>query len=200
MQEVLHNEEILLATAKDIASRWDGSGKLYVPFWYFDDVRQPFARTYDSWPYIVKDAIGLLMYGRSGKEYTLDDQGLMTQILGSDQQPLYGTVFSWIFGNMNRQLFDTTVIPIEAEYKFTVEENALASPATDFFFNPAAVEAEWINTQMEFNASVFPIYAGVQDFDTAFPAALSRMKAAGLEKVLVEYWRQLAEHIALKNG
>jgi len=48
----------LISTAQDIASRWDGSGRLYVPFWRPDDhTKKPFARTYETWPFIIKDGV-----------------------------------------------------------------------------------------------------------------------------------------------
>jgi len=318
----------LISTARNIASRWDGSGRLYIPVWGFTDFgKNPFARTYDTWPFIVKDGIALirqdgtvdswieseefrrnvsymrqlfqaglihpdvltmdadrgnaifrsgnwfftlggldsyfldvkrnnnpdlkpedyimikmnpekpdiypvvvknlngisstsknpeaaikffdwlyasqenynlLMYGRLGEEYFMDERGFKTQVLGPNNEGLFGHA-DWMLGNMHFMLLDSQKLPIEIEFLHTTNPNAISSPASDFFFDSRAVEAEWANVQTEFRASVVPIYAGAVDYNTAFPGAISRMKAAGLEKVLAEYQRQLSEHIASKN-
>lgn len=320
--------EELIATAQSIAAKWDGSGRLYIPVWGFTDFsKNPFARTYDSWPFIVKDGIALirqdgtvdswiesdefrrnasymrqlfqaglihpdvltmdtergnaifksgnwfftlggldsyfddvkrnnnpdiqpedyvmvkmnpekqdiypvvvknlngisstsknpeaaikffdwlyadqenynlLMYGRLGEEYLLDGRGFKTQVLGPNYEGLFGHA-DWMLGNMNLMVLSSNVLPMEIQYLYTPNPNAVTSPASDFFFDSRTVEAEWANMQTEFRASIVPIYAGVVDFDTAFPAAISRMRAAGLEKILAEYQRQLSEHIASKN-
>ena len=40
------------------------------------------------------------------------------------------------------------------------------------------------------SAVIYPIKFGIQDYDTYFPAALQRMKDAGLDKVVDEYRAQ----------
>ena len=37
---------------------------------------------------------------------------------------------------------------------------------------------------------------GVQDYNKAFPAALQKMKAAGLDKVVAEYQKQYKDYLA----
>ncbi|MDR2101114.1 MAG: ABC transporter substrate-binding protein [Treponema sp.] len=317
----------LINTAGAIAARWDGSGKLYLPAWGFTDfAKNPFARTYDTWPFIVKDYIALIrqngtvdswleseefkkntaymrklnqaglihpdvltlsadqgnniyrsgnwfftlggidsyiddvrtnnnpnirpedyilikmnpekpdiypvivknlngisstskhpeaaiaffdwlyagkenyklfMYGREGQEYTLDTRGLKIAAVNENNQSLYGQA-DWMLGNVNYMIPGSNALPMEVQYLYTFNPKAIASPGSDFFFNAAAVEAEWVNIQSEFRASIVPIYAGILPYDEAFPAALQRIKAAGLDKVLAEYRRQLTEHIASK--
>jgi putative aldouronate transport system substrate-binding protein len=88
---------------------------------------------------------------------------------------------------------------MEIENLYTANPKAVASPASDFFFDSTPVQAEWANLQTEFRSSIVPIYAGVLAYDEAFPRALQRMKAAGLDKALAEYQKQLTAHIASKR-
>jgi putative aldouronate transport system substrate-binding protein len=319
--------EDLFNTARGIAARWDGSGKLYIPVWGFTDfAKNPFARTYDTWPFIVKDSIALVrqdgtvdswieseefkanvaymrqlnqaglihpdvltlsadqgnniyrsgnwfvtlggidnyiddvrlnnnpnikpedyilvklnpekpdiypvivknlngisstsrhpeaavkffdwlytgkenynlfMYGREGQEYTLDSRGLKVGAVNENNQGLYGQA-DWMLGNVNYMIPGSNALPMEIQYLYTSNPKAVVSPASDFFFNASAVEAEWVNIQSEFRASIVPIYAGILSYEEAFPAALRRIKAAGLDKALAEYRRQLAAHISSK--
>jgi putative aldouronate transport system substrate-binding protein len=319
--------EDLFDTARGIAARWDGSGKLYIPVWGFTDfAKNPFARTYDTWPFIVKDYIALIrqdgtvdswieseefkkniaymrqlnqaglihpdvltlsadqgnniyrsgnwfvtlggidsyiddvrlnnnpnikpedyilvklnpekpdiypvvvknlngisstsrhpeaavkffdwlytgkenyklfMYGREGQEYTIDSRGLKVAAVNESNQGLYGQA-DWMLGNVNYMIPGSNALPMEVQYLYTSNPKAVVSPASDFFFNASAVEAEWVNIQSEFRASIVPIYAGILSYEEAFPAALRRIKAAGLDKALAEYRRQLAAHIASK--
>ena len=320
--------EELINTAGDIATRWDGSGRLYVPSWGFTDfAKNPFARTYDTWPFIVKDYIALIrqngtvdswiesdefrknvaymrqlnqaglihpdvltlsadqgnniyrsgnwfftlggidsyiddvrrnnnlnikpedyilvkmnpekpdiypvvvknlngisstskhpeaaikffdwlyeskenynlfMYGREGQEYTLDARGLKDASVDANNQGLYSQA-DWMLGNVNYMIPSSNALPMEVQSLYTFNPKAIASPASDFFFNASSVEAEWANIQTEFRASIVPIYAGILSYDEAFPAALQRMKAAGLDRVLAEYRRQLTAHIESKS-
>jgi putative aldouronate transport system substrate-binding protein len=321
--------EELFNTARAIAGRWDGSGKLYIPVWGFTDFAKAGAlmRAYDAWPFIVKDMVALIrqngtvdswiesdefkknaaymrrfyeaglihpdvltlnpdqgnniyrsgnwfftiggidsyiddvrmnnnpnikpedyvlvkmnpekpdiypvavknlngvsstskhpeaaikffnwlyansenyklfMYGREGQEYTLNSGGLKTAAVDANNQGLYSQA-DWMLGNINYMIPSSNTLPMEKQYLYTFNPKAVTSPASDFFFNASAVEAEWANIQTEFRASIVPVYAGVLAYDQAFPAALQRMKAAGLDKVLAEYRRQLAVHTASKK-
>ncbi|MDR2535394.1 MAG: extracellular solute-binding protein [Treponema sp.] len=319
----------LIATAKDIAARWDGSGKLYIPVWGFTDFAKANAimRTYAAWPFIVKDAVALIrqngtvdswieseefkknaaimrrfyeaglihpdvltlttdqgnniyrsgnwfftiggidsyiddvrknnnpnikpedyilvkmnpekpdiypvvvknlngisstskhpeaavkffdwlysskenynlfMYGREGQEYTLDPRKLKIEGVDANKKTLYSQA-DWMLGNVNFMIPNSNALPMEVQYLYTFNPKAVASPGSDFFFNASAVEAEWANIQTEFRAAIVPIYAGVLSYDEAFPGALQRMKAAGLDKALAEYRRQVAAHIGSKK-
>jgi putative aldouronate transport system substrate-binding protein len=319
--------EELINTARGIADRWDGSGKLYVPVWGFTDfAKNPFARTYSTWPFIVKDYIALVrqdgtvdswiesdefkknaaymrqlyqaglihpdvltlnsdqgnniyrsgnwfftlggidsyiddvrlnnnpnikpedyilvkmnpekpdiypvvvknlngisstsrkpdaavkffdwlytsqenynffMYGREGQEYTLTADRLKVAAVDENNQALYGQA-DWMLGNVNYMIPGSNALPMEVQYLYSFNPKAVVSPASDFFFNGSSVEAEWANIQTEFRASIVPIYAGILSYDEAFPSAIQRMKAAGLDRVLAEYRRQLAAHMASK--
>jgi putative aldouronate transport system substrate-binding protein len=150
-----------------------------------------------DWLYANKENYNLFMYGREGQEYTIDSKGLKAAKLNENNQDLYSQA-DWMLGNVNYMIPSSTALPMEVDYLYTFNPKAITSPASDFFFNASVVEAAWANTQTEFRASIVPIYAGIQSYDEAFPAALRRMKAAGLDTVIAEYQRQLSAHIASK--
>jgi putative aldouronate transport system substrate-binding protein len=45
----------------------------------------------------------------------------------------------------------------------------------------------------ELKTSIYPIKLGLVDYDKAFPDALKKLNAAGLQKVVAEYDRQFKE-------
>ena len=151
-----------------------------------------------DWLYENKENYNLFMYGREGQEYTLDTRGLKVAAVDANNQGLYSQA-DWMLGNVNYMIPGSNALPMEVQALYTLNPKAIASPASDFFFNASTVEAEWANIQTEFRASIVPIYAGILSYDEAFPAALQRMKAAGLDRVLAEYRRQLVAHIASKS-
>lgn len=151
-----------------------------------------------DWLYADKENYKLFMYGRQGQEYTLNQKGLKIASVDAGNQSLYAQA-DWMVGNINYMIPNSNALPMEVQYLYTLNPKAQTSPGSDFFFNPSAVEAEWANIQTEFRASIVPIYAGVLPYNDAFPQALSRMKAAGLDKALGEYRKQLSAHIASKR-
>ena len=151
-----------------------------------------------DWLYESKENYNLFMYGREGQEYTLDARGLKDASVDANNQGLYSQA-DWMLGNVNYMIPSSNALPMEVQSLYTFNPKAIASPASDFFFNASSVEAEWANIQTEFRASIVPIYAGILSYDEAFPAALQRMKAAGLDRVLAEYRRQLTAHIESKS-
>jgi putative aldouronate transport system substrate-binding protein len=151
-----------------------------------------------DWLYTNKENYNLFMYGREGQEYSLDSNGRKIEILDANNRGFYSQA-DWMLGNINFMIPSYNALPIEVQYLYSSNPKAIISPASDFFFNASTVETEWANIQTEFQASIAPIYLGVQAYDQTFPAVLQRMKAAGLDKALAEYQRQLTAHIASKK-
>jgi putative aldouronate transport system substrate-binding protein len=151
-----------------------------------------------DWLYTSRENYNLFMYGREGQEYTIDANDRKTGLLDTNNQSFYGQA-DWMLGNINFMIPSSNALPMEVQYLYSPNPKAVISPASDFFFNSSVVEAEWANLRTEFQASIVPIYVGVQDYDQAFPAALRRMKAAGLDRALAEYQKQLTAHIASKR-
>jgi putative aldouronate transport system substrate-binding protein len=149
-----------------------------------------------DWLYTSQENYNLFMYGRQGKEYNMSSKGFRDVIRNENNQGYEQA--DWMLGNLKYIKLPSDTIPYIAEWLYTLNPDKQNIPGNDFFFSPASVEAEWTNVQTELRASVAPIYLGVQAYDSAFPAALQRMKAAGLDKVIAEYSRQMKAHLASK--
>jgi len=67
-----------------------------------------------------------------------------------------------------------------------------------FVFNPEPVSAEFSNCQAEIKSSFIPIAFGVLSYEDGYEAALKKLKAAGIDKVILEYEKQLNEFLSSK--
>jgi putative aldouronate transport system substrate-binding protein len=150
-----------------------------------------------DWLYTSQENYDLFMHGREGFEYTTERDGFIKIARDENNQALYEQA-DWMMGNLKYLKLGSDVMPFMIETQYTLNPNRQSFPGTDFFFNPSSVETEWINVQTELSTSIAPIYLGVQSYDMAFPAALRRMKAAGLDRVVAEYSRQMQAHLASK--
>lgn len=69
------------------------------------------------------------------------------------------------------------------------------SPVAGFVFDEANVVTEMANLRNEVVSSMYPIKFGMVEYEEAYPAAIEKLKAAGLQKVLDEYQKQLTEYM-----
>ena len=59
--------------------------------------------------------------------------------------------------------------------------------------------AEYANCLAEVEARVYPIKLGVISMEEGYEDALAKLKAAGIDKVVEEYQRQLDEYLAAQE-
>jgi putative aldouronate transport system substrate-binding protein len=152
-----------------------------------------------DWLYASQDNYSLFMYGRQGIDYTLTPDGRLRDVIKDDIGTVNYTQADWMLGNIQYLKPDSSISKIELDWLYTLDPKSQFFIGSDFSFNSSSVEAEWANVQTEIAAVIAPIYLGVQDYASAFPAALSRLKAAGLDRVLAEYRRQFEAHLASKK-
>ena len=69
----------------------------------------------------------------------------------------------------------------------------------NFVFDPAKVAAEYANCLAEVEARVYPIKLGIISMEEGYEDALAKLKAAGIDKVVEEYQRQLDEYLAAQE-
>jgi putative aldouronate transport system substrate-binding protein len=150
-----------------------------------------------DWLYTSQENYNLFMYGREGIEYTMTPEGFREMTLDENNLSLYEQA-DWMLGHLNYIKVGSETLPYVVDWLYTLDADKVNFPGNDFLFSSSNVEAEWINVQTELLTSIAPIYLGVQSYDEAFPAALRRMKAAGLDRVIAEYSRQMQEHLASK--
>jgi putative aldouronate transport system substrate-binding protein len=82
---------------------------------------------------------------------------------------------------------------------YVADPDAETFYAADFFFDPSEVKAEMANVQAVYTSDIMPIYDGVVDYDEKIDAALQKLRAAGIDKVIAEYQRQLDAYKASKG-
>ena len=66
----------------------------------------------------------------------------------------------------------------------------------NFVFDPTNVATEYANCLAEVEASVYPIKLGIISYEEGYENALGKLKAAGIDKVIEEYQKQLNEYLA----
>lgn len=151
-----------------------------------------------DWMLASQDNYDLVQYGIEGKHYTKDGEKGFKPIKdpANNNNPGYRGSDSQN-GNVNFMRFDLeNSIPENNTVLFEANPNAVNSIAANFIFDPTNVRAEYTNILSEASASITPIYMGIQDYETAFPAALEKMRKAGLDKVIAEYQKQFEEYQA----
>ncbi|WP_052416692.1 MULTISPECIES: extracellular solute-binding protein [unclassified Paenibacillus] len=151
-----------------------------------------------NWMLASQENYDLVQYGIEGKHYTKDGDKGMKAINDPDNnnKPGYKGSESQS-GNVSFMRFDLeNSIPENNKVLFEANPKAINSIAANFAFDPTNVRTEYTNIASEAAASITPIYMGVQEYDKAFPAALDKMKKAGLDKVVAEYQRQFKEYQA----
>lgn len=143
-----------------------------------------------NWLYESQDNYDLFMYGIEGMTYKkVGDKGLETVIDPKTNTPLY-LQDDWMIGNLNFIRVDENLLTANKQL-FKADSDAKNFFAADFFFDPAPVKAEMGNVQAVFTSDVSPIYRGVLDYDKSIAAAQEKLKAAGIDKVIAEYQKQL---------
>ncbi|RAP77667.1 extracellular solute-binding protein [Paenibacillus montanisoli] len=143
-----------------------------------------------NWLYDKQENYDLFMYGIEGKTYNkVGDKGLDLILDPKTNSPIY-LQDDWMIGNLNLIRVNQTLLDANKQL-YREDKNAKTFFAANFFFDPAPVKAEMGNVQAVYTSDVTPIYRGVVDYDSHIQAALDKLKAAGIDKVLAEYQKQL---------
>ncbi len=134
----------------------------------------------------------LFAYGVQDKDYTLDANGRLTRNTTDSLIP------DWLLMNKNFIRFDNSV-PDDfiAEYK-AWDDDAIISKGAGFNFDNTPVKNEETKINGVFTEFLAPIGSGFLDYDTYFPKALEKLKAAGFDKYIAEYQKQFSEWYAAK--
>ncbi|CAM4382000.1 extracellular solute-binding protein [Paenibacillus typhae] len=197
------------ATVDDIGVVWFNPEKVYLrPLTFKNGNAVPVnskhpdeAVKFMDWMLASQDNYDLVQYGIEGKHYTKDGDKGMKAINDPDNnnKPGYKGSESQN-GNVNFMRFDLeNSIPENNKVLYEPNPDAVNSIAANFVFDPTNVRTEYTNIVSEASASITPIYMGVQEFDKTYPAALDKMKKAGLDKVVEEYQRQFKEYQAAQG-
>ena len=85
-----------------------------------------------------------------------------------------------------------------ATIEYSYDESTKTSLNSGFMYAPDKAAAEYANCKSVITTYINPILLGFQSYDEAFPAALQRMKDAGLDKVIEEIIEQHEAFLANK--
>jgi putative aldouronate transport system substrate-binding protein len=147
-----------------------------------------------NWLYANQENYDLWHEGVAGIHYTLEANGDHTVINDALDSPLY-QFEGWMTGNKKFWRWGTNTDQSIIDFLNYKSPNKVTSPIAAFLFDASSVASELANIQTEVIASFYPIKWGIVDYDTAYPQAIARLKAAGLDKYLAEYRRQFAAYL-----
>lgn len=134
----------------------------------------------------------LFTYGIKDKDYTIDENGRVTK-LTSD---LF--LDDWMMMNDKFMRFEKSVPDDFIEQYKHWDDDAILSKTAGFNFDNTAVKNEESKLNGVFTEFIAPIASGFVDYDTYFPKALDKLKAAGLDKYIAEYQKQFSAWYANK--
>lgn len=149
-----------------------------------------------NWMMGKQDNFDLVSYGVKDTHWKDIGEG-QYEVLKKDSNnaAAYSLQF-WMLGNleMNRWTPDTN--PKYVDLRSKVADDAVNSITVGFNFDASVVGAEYANCLAELKASIYPIKLGLIDYEEAYPDALKKMKAAGLDTVVAEYDKQFKEWLS----
>jgi len=152
-----------------------------------------------NWLYSSKENHDLFHYGIEGVTYTSSGPERFEPLKGADGQDLY-QFDNWMTPYIAyRRIEESVPEKVFDIFKKEITDPVTVSPVTGFQFNVEPVAHEASNLESEVKKIVWPIKYGFQSYDEAFPDAIRRLKAAGLDEYLAEYERQLRAFLADKR-
>ena len=136
----------------------------------------------------------LLAFGIEGKHYTVNDDNKI--VLNADSGYYHNA--SWKFGcTYNAKIMEGQEDDVWIETK-KLNDSAAASPMGGFTFDPGSVVNEILAISM-INTQYKVMACGAEDKEVYWDEYVSKMKAAGIEKVCAEYEKQMNEFLASKK-
>ncbi|MEW9052271.1 MAG: ABC transporter substrate-binding protein [Neobacillus sp.] len=147
--------------------------------------------------YTNADLINLIDWGIEGKHYVKKSDGTIGYPEGVDANNTgYGLGQDWLFGN---QLIAHVWEGNDPNnYKILAENNKTApvSNALGFTFDSSKVKTEIASVTNVVNQYLPGLDTGSVDPDQHLPEFISKLKAAGIDKIIAEKQRQLDEWVA----
>lgn len=151
-----------------------------------------------NWIYSDRENMALLIDGIEGVHYEKVDgtENRIVRLKDDSDQTKYHFE-NWQIADYKIENYDDTVSDATvAEQTTPLEDGTFTySPVAGFVFDESNVVTEMSNLRNEIVASMYPIKFGMVDYDEGYDAAIAKMKAAGLDKVIAEYQRQLSEYL-----
>lgn len=148
-----------------------------------------------NWLYSSKENHDLFHYGIEGVTYNASGPDRFEPIKGTDGNNLY-QFDNWMTPYIEyRRIEENIPDKVFEIFKEPITDLVTDSPVVGFRFNDAAVAQEAANLSTEVKRLMFPIKYGFVSYEEAFPDAIKRLKAVGLDKYLEEYEKQFKEFL-----
>lgn len=149
-----------------------------------------------NWLYSNQENYDLYLYGREGIDYIKKGDRKREDIIDlAKGRPLY-FADDWMIGNLNFSRQAGNSPSVTNRILFNVDPTAVDSIAGGFVFDATSIQAELANVRTEMAAYITPIACGVVEFEQAFPEAMEKLKAAGIDKVVETYKKQFEAYRA----
>lgn len=132
-----------------------------------------------------------MVYGVEGLTWKDEGEGLYTKLI-----PDFEFNADWMIGNMEYERYEKGTYEKFIEIMGVEKPDAENSVVLNFVFDPTNVATEYANCLAEVEASVYPIKLGIISYEEGYEDALAKLKAAGIDKVVEEYQKQLNEYMA----
>lgn len=144
-----------------------------------------------NWIYKSKENYQLALYGVEGKDYEIVD-GRIKKLTPSE------FFYEWMFRNQNYQMFGPDVAQESIDNYKSWDDKAILSASLGFRFNNEKVKLIETALKEVAGKDLAAIRSGFVDFETGYPKAIKKLKAAGIDEYVAEIQRQLDEFLASK--
>ncbi|MCT1402682.1 ABC transporter substrate-binding protein [Paenibacillus sp. p3-SID867] len=149
------------------------------------------AMKFVNWIYKSQENYLFALYGVEGKDYEMVD-GRINKLTASE------FFYEWMFRNQNYQLFGPSVAQESIDKYKSWDETAIRSDSLGFRFNNEKVKLIETALKEVAGKDLAAIRSGFVDFETEYPKAIEKLKAAGIDDYVAEIQRQLDEFLAGK--
>ena len=148
-----------------------------------------------DWLYSSQENYDLMVYGIEGVTWKNEGGNQYTKI-----DPAFEFNPDWMIGNLNYIRYQKGTYEKFIDIMGKEKPEAQNAIGLNFVFDPSAVADEYVTCQAEVVQSVYPIKLGLVSYEEGYKAALERMKAAGIDKVIEEYQKQMNEYLKQKGN
>lgn len=143
-----------------------------------------------DWMYASQENYDLMVYGVEGLTWNDVGDGLYTK-----NDPAFEFNADWMIGNLEYVRYQEGTYDKFIQIMGEEKPDAINSVALNFVFDPSNVADEYAACQAEVEQSIYPIKLGLVSYEDGYEDALARMKAAGIDKVVEEYQKQLDAYL-----
>lgn len=147
-----------------------------------------------DWIHQSKENHDLFHYGIEGVHYEQIGEDRMDQTRDENGNLLY-FMDTWMTGYLPYMNFSKDDPDEQVEFMTYQSPNYVVSPIAGFIFDSSDVQSELTNLQTEIIASIYPIKMGMVSYEENIDSAVSKLKAAGIDRYLEEYRAQFAVYL-----